>query len=36
MKSDKIPYTIAGNESFIKKIDGYANYPESSSVTKNR
>ena len=35
MKSDKIPYIIyADIESLIKKIDGCANNPENSSITK--
>ena len=35
MKSDKMPYiSFADIESFIKKLDGYANNLENSSTTK--
>ena len=37
IKSDKMPYIIYGDmESLIKIIDGHANNPEKSLITKNR
>ena len=34
MKSDKMPYIYADNESLIRKIDGCANNPKKSSKMK--